>query len=160
VSRFKNLWDFSESMTLELGISAAKGKNDNQLDTSLYGADLTLKWRPVDGGKYKSFEWSSEFLSKDKKGSTDGKLAGFVSHLKYQLAQRWYAQYRYDYLGLNRSRSIAASKRHTALLAFLPSEFSGVRLQYEKINDGQVKDENRVSLQFNISIGAHPAHVY
>ncbi len=83
-----------------------------------------------------------------------------VSHLKYQLAQRWYAQYRYDYLGLNKSKAIAPIKRHTGLIAFLPSEFSGVRLQYETIDDGQAKDEKRISLQLNISIGAHPAHAY
>jgi len=160
VGHFKNLWDISESATLELGLSGANGKNDNQMITHLYGADLTLKWRPVDGGKYHSFEWASEFLEKDKKGSSDGKLSGIVSHLKYQLSQRWYAQYRYDYLGLNKSKSVAASKRHTALFAFLPSEFSGIRFQYETIDDGQLEKEKRVSLQLNISIGAHPAHAY
>ena len=160
IGRFKNLWDLTDSTTLEIGISSAKGKNTNGSDTSLYGADLTLKWRPVKGGKYKSFEWASEFLEKDKKGVADGKLSGIVSHLKYQIAERWFVQYRYDYLGLNSSKSINASKRHTALLAFVPSEFSGVRLQYENTNDGQAKDEKRLSLQFNISIGAHPAHAY
>jgi len=160
IGRFKNLWDLSDSTTLELGFSGAKGKNSDHLDTNLYGADLTLKWRPIDGGKYHSFEWGNEFLEKDRKGAANGKLSGLVSFLKYQMAQRWYAQYRYDYLGLNKSKSINASKRHTALVAFVPSEFSSVRLQYETINDGQVEDESRVSLQLNISIGAHPAHAY
>ena len=160
VSKFKNLWDLSDAITLELGLSGAKGRNSDNLDTYLYGADLTLKWRPAEGGKYRSLEWASEFLQKDRKGAIDGKLSGVVSHLKYQLSQRWYSQYRYDYLGLNKSKAIAAIKRHTGLIAFLPSEFSGVRLQYETIDDGQAKDEKRISLQMNISIGAHPAHAY
>ena len=160
IARFKNLWDLSDSMTLELGLSGAEGKNTDHLDTNLYGTDLTLKWRPAEGGKYSSFEWASEFLQKDKKGEVDDKLSGLVSHFKYQMAQRWYAQYRYDYLGLNKSKTINASKRHTGLIAFLPSEFSGIRLQYETIDDGQVIDEKRVSLQLNISIGSHPAHAY
>ncbi|MBT4792718.1 MAG: hypothetical protein HON90_14180 [Halobacteriovoraceae bacterium] len=160
VARLNNLWDLSDSMTLELGFSGAEGKNSDHLDTKLFGADLTLKWRPVAGGKYRSFEWASEFLEKDREGATDDKLSGVVSHLKYQMAQRWYVQYRYDYLGLNESKTIDAVKRHTGLVAFLPSEFSGIRLQYETIDDGQTKDEKRVSLQFNISIGAHPAHAY
>ena len=160
ISRFKNLWDLTDSTTLEFGISGARGNNSEHLDTSLYGADLTLKWRPVDGGKYHSFEWASEFLAKNKKGAVDDKLSGIVSHLKYQMSQRWYGQYRYDYLGLNDSKTINASKRHTALVAFIPSEFSSVRMQYETIDDGQVMDEKRLSVQLNISIGAHPAHVY
>ena len=69
-------------------------------------------------------------------------------------------QYRYDYLGLNHIDEITPSQRHTALVAFLPSEFSAIRAQYETIDDGQDKDERRVSLQLNISIGAHPAHTY
>jgi hypothetical protein len=160
VGRFSNLWDLSSSLTLELGLSAADGKNDGESTTALYGTDLTLKWRPEKGGKYKSFEWASEFLEKDKKGVVDGKLSGFVSHFKYQLGQRWYAQYRYDYLGLNKSKSVNPSKRHTGLIAFLPSEFSGIRLQHETIDDGQVENEKRLSFQVNISIGAHPAHAY
>lgn len=159
IGRFKNLWDLSDSTTLELGVSGAKGKNSDHLDTTLLGADLTLKWRPVDGGKYHSVEWGSEYLEKDRDGAVEKKLAGAVSYLKYQVAQRWYAQYRYDYLGLN-SEAVNTSKRHTALIAFLPSEFSGVRLQYETIDDGQVEDEKRLMLQLNISIGAHPAHAY
>ena len=160
VARFKNLWDLSDATTLELGFSGAEGENADDQETTLYGADLTLKWRPTDGGKYRSFEWTSEFLQKDRKGAADGKLSGVVSHLKYQMAQRWYAQYRYDYLGLNDPENIAPSKRHTGLIAFLPSEFSSVRLQYETIDDGQAEDEKRLSLQLNISIGAHPAHTY
>ncbi|OUR97410.1 hypothetical protein A9Q84_13880 [Halobacteriovorax marinus] len=160
ITRFKNLWDLSSSTTLELGFSGAKGKNSDQQDTSLYGADLTLKWRPSKSSSNRSFEWTAEFLEKDRKGAADGKLSGIVTHFKYQLAKRWYGQYRHDYLGLNDSKSIASSKRHTGLIAFLPSEFSSVRLQYETIDDGQVKDEKRLSLQLNISIGAHPAHTY
>jgi len=160
VGRFKNLWDLNDSTTLEFGISSAKGKNSDHLETTLKGADLTLKWRPTSGGKFQSVEWGSEYLEKNRKGADDGELSGVVSHLKYQLAQRWYVQYRYDYLGLNHIDEITPSQRHTALVAFLPSEFSAIRAQYETIDDGEDKDERRVSLQLNISIGAHPAHTY
>ena len=160
IGRFKNLWDLSDSLTLELGLSQAQGKNSDHLDTSLYGADLTLKWRPVDGGKYHSFEWSSEYLEKDRKGAVDGQLAGIVTYLKYQMAQRWYAQYRYDELGFNKANAANKSKRNTFLVAFIPSEFSGIRLQYESIDDNQPEVDNKISLQLNISIGAHPAHSY
>ncbi|MCB9091130.1 MAG: hypothetical protein H6621_11190 [Halobacteriovoraceae bacterium] len=160
IGHFKNLWELSDAATIEFGISGAQGTNSDGADTNLAGADFTFKWRPVEGGKYHSFEWATEYLQKDRKGLSADKLSGIVSHLKYQLAQRWWVQYRYDYLGLNQSRSLDPSKRHTALIAFLPSEFSALRLQYETIDDGQAEDERTLSLQFNISIGAHPAHAY
>jgi hypothetical protein len=161
ITHFKNLWELSSSMTFEFGLSAAQGKNTDHQDTKLLGSDLTLKWRPIKGGEKKSIEWGMEYLQKDRKGASDGKLSGLVTHVKYQLGKRWYTQYRYDYLGLNKnSRSNNPNKRHTALLAFLPSEFSSIRMQYETISDGQVENEKRASFQFNISIGAHPAHRY
>jgi hypothetical protein len=160
IGRFRNLWDLSDSTTLEFGVSGASGKNTDDLETTLFGADLTLKWRPVEGGKYHAFEWASEVLEKDRRGATDGRLSGAVSHVKYQFAQRWYVQYRLDYLGLIKPDSMNLTQRHTALVAFLPSEFSGIRLQYENIDDGQPVKEERALLQFNISMGAHPAHTY
>lgn len=161
ITHFKNLWDLSDSMTFELGLSGAKGNSKDYQSTTLLGADLTVKWRPTAGGEGKSFEWGLEYLQKDRKGAADGKLSGMVSHLRYQLAKRWYVQYRYDYLGLNKeSRAINVNQRHTALFAFLPSEFSSLRFQYETLADGQAEDEKRFLVQLNISIGAHPAHQY
>ena len=118
------------------------------------------KRQPVKGGKYSAFEWGTEYLKKDKEGDTDPELAGIVSHLKYQFKQRWYAQYRYDYLDLDDLSASEGQQRHTALLAFIPSEFSAFRMQYENIADANDEDEKRLSLQMIISIGAHPAHTY
>lgn len=160
VGRFQNLWDFSDSMTLDLGLSWAQGKNANNSHTTLQGVDVTLKWRPVKGGKYRSFEWMTEFLQRTRGGDKNEKLSGIVSALRFQFAQRWFAQYRYDEVGLNDEP--INTQRHTGLLAFSPSEFSGIRLQYETIT-GQGPEEGneqRVSLQFNMSIGAHAAHKY
>ena len=160
VARLQNLWDLSKATTLDIGYSWAQGENTNNLDTTLQGADVTLKWRPTKGGKYHSFEWMTEFLQREKKGEANGYVSGFVSSLKFQFARRWYAQYRYDKLGLSESQ-LENPKRNTGLIAFLPSEFSGIRLQYEAIaNDGTNVDEKRASLQFNMSIGAHAAHKY
>lgn len=160
VGRFKNLWDLSDSTTIELGLSGAQGKNSDDKITNLSGVDFTLKWRPTKGGKYNSLEWGTEFLQSNRRGADQEKLAGVASHIKYQLAQRWWTQYRYDYVGLNDPDNFSSVQRHTGLLAFIPSEFSGIRLQYETIDDGQDENEKRLSLQLNISIGAHPAHTY
>ena len=156
-AKLKNLWDLSETATVELGLSGAKGKNESGLDTDIYGVDFTMKWRPQMGGKYKSLEWTSEYLQKnDKTASEEEKTSGWYSYLKYQMAQRWFAQYRYD----SATEHEVETKRHTGLVAFLPSEFSGIRLQYEDIKPENTDGDQVISLQFNISIGAHPAHAY
>ncbi|MCB0343160.1 MAG: hypothetical protein H6626_02695 [Pseudobdellovibrionaceae bacterium] len=160
VTHFKNLWEWSDSATFELGLSGAVGKNDSDEITDLYGADVTFKWRPIEGGKYTSFEWGAEYLGKNRRGVADNELSGVVSYLKYQMAERWWVQYRYDHLGIVDSTGAEPTYRHTALLGFVPTEFQAVRLQYESLDDNQAEKENRLSLQLNISIGAHPAHAY
>lgn len=160
LSRWANLFDLTDNLTLEMSFSGATGDYSAQYGTTLLGSDLTLKWLPSKQRLNRSLEWSTEFLQKDKKGVSDGKLSGITSYVKYQFARRWYAQYRYDYQGLARTSTQNIARRHAALLAFAPSEFSAIRLQVDTLDDGQTKNNNRVMLQFNMSIGAHPAHGY
>lgn len=160
LTRLANLFDLTDNLTLEGSLSGATGQHVDNQATTLLGADLTLKWIPASTSTNKSFEWSSEFLQKDKKGVNDGKLSGLTSYLKYQFARQWYGQYRYDHQGLTRTSSQNIARRHAALLAYAPSEFSAIRMQVDTLSDGQVKSNNRVLLQFNMSIGAHPAHGY
>jgi hypothetical protein len=161
LSHFKNLWDINDATTFEFGLSGAKGENEEKnKETTLVGADLTFKWRPTQGGRYSSLEWGTEYIKKDKDGVENGELAGVVSYLKYQFSERMFAQYRYDYLGLDNLSDDHGTLRHTALFAYIPSEFSAFRVQYENIDDAMDEDEKRLSLQMVISIGAHPAHMY
>ncbi len=162
VSRWKNLWDLNDATTLEWGVSFADGPNRSGRHTTIYGSDLTLKWQPTKWGKYRSFEWLLEFMgTKNRTLNSQGEIAGFVTHFRYKFKQRWWVQYRYDYLGLERERDASVIQRHTALISFFPSEFSGIQLQVEELNSGyRDQDEKRVALQFNMSLGAHPAHAY
>jgi len=166
VLKWKNLWDLSDDLTLEWGISGLSFSNhshdsSSEDKTSLYGTDLTFKWRPIKDGKSSSFMWSTEFIHKnDKSGDEHDKNGGITSFVRYQMAQRWYAQAQYEFLGLGKDEQKKDVNSYTALLAFIPTEFSSVRAQYDSIHDGADKPENRISLQLNISIGAHPAHVY
>ena len=165
VAHLKNLWDLSDASTVELGFSGAGGRNQWGETTSILGADLTYKWRPTQGGKYTSFVWSTEFLSGNRAGrpSDDGSppaLGGIASWVQYQFAERWWAQTRAEYMGPPLADDSVIQRKYSALLAFLPSEFSGLRLQYSLMDDGSDKMEHMVQLQLNVSIGAHPAHAY
>jgi hypothetical protein len=162
VARLKNLWDLSDDLTLEAGLNATGGANAYGTDTTAWLGDLTFRWRPSEGGKYHSLIFSTEYLDADRRGNPDGeRLAGLASWVQYQFAERWWAQARGEWVGTARSEGIPAERRQSALIAFAPSEFSLLRAQYDRhTGDALGRTEHRVTLQYNISIGAHPAHAY
>ena len=163
VARLRNLWDFSDNFTFELGLSAASGENTTSKATKLYGGDLTFKWR---ADKSHALIWSTEVIQRDQNIATDEKGKGLASWIQWQLGQRWWIQVRGETLEMKDQDPVVLTpipeyqKKQSLLVGFIPSEFSGIRLQYDQLNDGAVDDEKKISLQFNYSIGAHPAHVY
>ncbi len=179
VAHFKNLWDLNDDITAELGFSEANGQNQitdgvsnskTMLNghSNVWGADFTIKWRPMNGGKYHAVIWTSEYMKRDQTrgDSSNNTGRGYSTALLYQFAERWWIQARSEYVhSVETNATLSASlapeqRKYTALLAFLPSEFSGYRLQYSFLNDGREQPDNMVMLQFNYTIGAHPAHAY
>ena len=150
LAHLKNLWDLSDQLTFEFGLSAASGENSQASSTNLYGADLTFKWR-------KSLEraliWSTEFLRRDL-GDVRGQ--GVASWLQFQIERRWWVEARGEVL----DDSSVQQRKQSALVAFDASEFSEVRAEYDHLSDASSKDEQRFMLQLNYTIGAHPAHAY
>lgn len=167
LARLKNLWDLSDDTTLEIGFSGARAKNSLGKMASIWGSDLTVKWRPAEGGKYQSLIWNAEYMAADRKGLYDDageyipRLGGLTTYLQYQFAERWWVQARAEILGLPKPAAISRLTKQSVLLSFLPSEFSGIRLQYDnQRTENKEKADHTASLQYNISIGAHPAHMY
>jgi hypothetical protein len=161
VGHLRSLWEISDALTTELGVSAVSGQNFVNSTSQAYGGDLTVKWRPVEGGKYRSLAWSTEYLAAKRNGFTDRETEGGVSTwLQYQFAQRWWAQARTEFFGIPRADDVPSLRKQSLLLGFFPSEFSGFRLQYDRLTGNGDEVEQRVALQWNISIGAHPAHGY
>jgi hypothetical protein len=161
LGHLKNFWDLGESTTLELGGSYAWGKNHFDELSRLAGADLTIKWRPTRQAIYRSLTWQTEYLyAAQDHGADIDKVGGIYTTVQYQFARRWWAQGRYDLLGLPREEEEEErDSRVSALLAFVPSEFSSLRLQYSYV-DEEGEDGNELFLQFNFTIGSHPAHRY
>jgi len=165
---FKNLLDVNDDLTSELGLSATAAKNQFNQTASVLGADLTFKWRPAVGGKYHALIWSTEYLDghrpkqADANGASQVNLGGVATWLQYQLDERWWVQGRYEYVGIPRSVGVSKQMKESALIAFLPSEFSGIRLQYDHSSPTSRpgKDDHTIAVQYNVTIGAHPAHSY
>jgi hypothetical protein len=178
LAHIKNLFDLNENLTLEAGLSAAHGANSSNSFTNIQGADLTLKWRPVNGGKYHSGILGGEYLHRtmglNPHSSPDETASGGNIWIQYQFAERWAANLRYDTLAVNNPVTLAidpatpltagTSQRQSAGLLFNATEFSSYRIEYSQgsgltslPNQG---DEKQIYMQANFTIGSHPSHSY
>ena len=162
LGHWKNLWDLTENSTLEVGGSYVGGKNAFERLSQTAGADLTLKWRPLAGPGYPALTWQTEYLfSRRETANGEEEKGGLYSLLQYRFARRWWAQGRFDYFGLPRPPNEGREWRLSGLLAFVPSEFSAVRLQYSLVDDPEIdRAVHQLLLQLNYTFGSHPAHKY
>jgi len=149
-------------------------------NSALYGADLTVKHY---FDSYSFLTWQSEWLMRDMDGtqydsngtvtsSTDleKKQAGYYIQLVYAYDKNWRAGVRYDNIYQNDVTEGGTGldlpdnfNRYSAMAEYHPSEFSRIRLQYNRNDalyneEGERQDINTVMLQVNIAIGAHGAH--
>ncbi len=160
VYRVRNLWDLSDAWTIDLGVSGAQGSNAWNGKTKVHGADLSLKWRPVVGGKYQSLSLAYEYLAGEiENRPEEEKLSGYASWLQYQASQRVWLQVRTEE-AKSQDEGAKKHKKLSALIGFNPTEFSGIRMQYDQLHDNEEKPLNTFLVQGNITIGAHPAHTY
>ena len=157
----KNLWDLSDAATFEFDLGYGNGKNSFDGTTHLYNASVTYKRRPIKKSTNYSFSWTTEFLQSYRENATeDVRVGGISSWVQWQFARRWWLQGRGEYLGLPKPNT-GIARKYSALVGFVMTETSALRLQYDNINQSsEEKDEYRVSLQLNISLGTHPAHNY
>ncbi|MFH0789444.1 MAG: hypothetical protein V2B13_17780 [Pseudomonadota bacterium] len=155
-------------------------------DAKIYGLDLTAKYF-IDSYRYVS--WQNEFMHRQMNLNVatdpalddpsqdlrffgkDLKQSGFYSQLVYRFAQRWRIGARYDLLNQNDVYNDGVKQdlpggldRISAMLEFKPTEFSTLRLQFNRDNslfNGTTREPvTGIFLQFNMAIGAHGAHAY
>lgn len=152
------------------------------------GVDFVYKWAPDGNPAYRNFKFVTEWFQRKLDGRLtfdDGgagqltdtaeiRQSGWYAQGVYQFHPYWRVGTRYDRL----SRGSAALNANAANLAlpdfdpqrvsvmvdFNPSEFSRIRLQYNRdrlLQDaatGQAIPDNVVFLQYVMSLGAHGAH--
>ena len=162
VGYLKTGTDITENTTLLSGLSIAHGKNEEGLDTDVYGADLTLKTM-LDS--YSSLAWQSELLYRDKDTSQgDHDQAGYYTQLVYDYNQNWATGIRYERLYKNLADMPNDLDRTSAMLEYKPFEFSKFRLQYaydrSKMFGDERKNISEILLDFTIEAGAHGAHAF
>jgi len=169
VGHLRAYQDITESTNIDLGTSYSYGHNPagvvkdvdlGRFTTQLFGADLTLRWKPLSRAIYHSFVGRSEAVwsRRQQFGGRQDTMGYYVSG-DYQFARRWFVGGRYDRSAHAEDASLV-DKGGSALLTYWPSEFSQVRGQYRRTNYADGPAANELLFQFQFSIGAHGAHPF
>ena len=169
VGHLRGYQDITESTNVDLGVSYARGHNASgvvnssdpgRFKTVLYGADATVRWRPLRRAIYRSFVGRSEFVwSRRGQPNSVQSALGYYFSGDYQFARRWFAGLRYD-RSKHADDASLTDKGQSAVLTYWPSEFSQVRGQYRRTQYATGPTANEFLMQFQFSIGAHGAHPF
>ena len=169
VGHLRSYKDLTDNTNLDVGFSISHGHNSSgfvdgtdtgRFTTQLYGADATVRWKPLQRSVYHSFVARSEFVwsSRGQPNGTQDSTGYFVS-ADYQLARRWYMGGRYDRSGRPNDEELV-DRGQSLILSYFPSEFSQIRGQYRRINYSDGPTANEFLFQFQFAIGAHGAHPF
>jgi len=175
LGHLKNQFDLNGETTLEVGQSLLQGHGIDGHVHSAYGADLTIRNVPAKNSNRRGWILQSEYLQKGMSvdGTYNKEQHGWYASFQYRLSQIWWAGVRgeqardsfTDFLVDDAGDPIPGKvSRASANLAWMPSEFSAVRLEYShaQADDGagnKPKDD-RLMIQMSFTIGYHPAHAY
>lgn len=160
----KNVFDLTDDATAEFQGSYVMGKNAAEQLSQVAGAHLVYKWKPASASTTKSAVVTIEGMySHVPTAALSGSAAdtwGFYGYAQWQLAQRWFVSGRYEYLR-PASPDPQIGMRESAILVFVPTEFSAFRLQFNLHQPGgSASQVFEALLQANFTLGAHPAHSY
>ncbi len=155
----------------------------------LYMADVVYKWAPNGNYKNRHWRLSAEYFhlaerfdehehEEEMHEEAAADLAhydqGWYAELVYQATPRWSMGVRYGELESRLGHEEMHEDDHEwhfesanatewdAMIAWHNGHFSTVRLQYSQIDDGlfESEDDQVLSLQFIVALGAHGAHAF
>lgn len=150
-------------------------------DSDVYGLDFVWKWAPDGNRRQRNLQLQFEYyrrdesgylVSGDEDGSYDGRQSGWYAQAVYQFLPQWRVGARYDWLTSSVSGSSAElideagldsgghdPRRFSLMTDWSNSEFSRIRLQYERDESGP-ESFDLWTVQYLLSLGAHGAHDY
>ena len=168
VAHLRGYKDLTESTNVDLGLSYARGHNDAMLlngvagdfVTQLYGADATVRWKPLRRSIYHSFVGRTELIwSQRQQFPVEQRAFGFYTSADYQFGRRWFGGGRFDYSDRSRFGNLT-DKGAAATLTYWPSEFSQLRGEYRFTHYAENRDSHEFLMQLIFSLGAHGAHPF
>jgi len=152
-------------------------------DTRVWVIDGVWKWSPNGNATRTNFKLQGEYLRSARSGSLSYDVANADITGAYRAVQSgWYLQGVYQFMphwrvGLRTERLDAGTpdyginaaafassgfqpSKNTLMIDFSPSEFSRMRLQFAQDHSREGLADRQVSLQYQMSLGAHGAHSY
>ena len=176
VGHLRGYRDLSESTNLDLGISYSRGHSNLGFDfgpnflTNLYGADATLRWKPLRRAIYKNFLFRTELFwsARDQLSPLNAfetqHAFGMYSSAEYRVNRRWTVGGRFDRSGRATNANLTDTG-FSGILTYWPSEFSQIRAQYRfghlaLANPSDFSLANEFLFQFLFVMGAHGAHPF
>ena len=167
VGHFRGYKDLSESTNLDIGFSYARGHNNmgSAFLTNLYGADTTLRWKPLRRAVYNSLMWRNEFFwsNRDQLSSAITRVTehafGLYSSLNYRVNRRWTVGGRFDRSD-RATNSALTDTGFSSIVTYWPSEFSQIRGQYRFGRYAEGVNANEFLMQVLFVLGAHGAHPF
>jgi hypothetical protein len=157
-------------------------------DSDVSIVDFVYKWAPDGNATVTNFVVDAEVLRRKEDGdlvydpdgtadasSYDGTQTGWYAQAIYQFMPRWRVGLRHDALSADNTVANPApgtsletladdsdeAKRNSVMVDFSNSEFSRIRLQYNRdaSRPGNERDD-QFFVQFIYSLGSHPAHQF
>jgi len=142
-------------------------------------ADVVWKWAPHGNPYRKNFKFQAEYLQSKNEGDVtpaggsatpySATPSGWYLQAVYQFMQRWRVAVRHDqlkadapgaaFIGTVLDDQGHAPKRDSLMVDFSGSEFSRLRLQYNR-DQSQHETDHQWFLQYVMSLGAHGAHSF
>ncbi|MFI5371221.1 MAG: hypothetical protein ACHQ52_06645 [Candidatus Eisenbacteria bacterium] len=170
---FKNLFDLNDETTLDLGQSVISGRGVDDQPHGAWGLDATVRNVPLKSSNQRGWILQGEYLQKGSSAGGDyilGSDGGYAS-FQYRLSQVWWAGVRAEQARKSLADFVVDEAgteipgridRASVNLAWAPSEFSFVRLEYShaRADTGIHPTDDRIMLQLSYTIGFHPAHAY
>lgn len=151
-------------------------------DTDIYAADLRYTLAPTGNAREQEVILQGEYFWRNEDGvyedtdaatgaiNFDDSSSGWYAQAVYKFDPQWRVGARYSQVeasdvpaGLVGSALDSDGydpKAYSAMLDWTNSEFSRVRLQYNREELARGQDDNQVMLQYIMSLGAHGAHKY
>ncbi|MGB1702958.1 MAG: hypothetical protein ACPHFR_07530, partial [Cycloclasticus sp.] len=153
--------------------------------SKINAVDFVYKWAPNGNPSQQNFKFQFEYFDRHEEGVItmlnsdplevtryDGEQNGWYAQAVHQFKPQWRAGLRYDQLDSSNSGADTdileeagldneghTPKRYSAMVEWLPSEFSRIRLQFNR--DQSYEDtDNQLFLQYTHSLGSHGAHQY
>jgi len=173
LGHLKSLVDVNDATTFELGVSALQGRGADGNRHAAYGGDITFRNVPARSSNRHGWILQSEYLQKGAYAgdSYSREQDGGYASFQYRLSQVWWMGVRgeqardsfTDFMVDETGAAVAGKVNRGAVnIAWTPSEFSFVRLEYShaKADNGVHPTDDRILLQISYTIGYHPAHAY